>query len=116
MTARPAAAIRPDQNDALATNFRDGYLQLSINPVITRRHAEQHSPIVNVKLSTEPGLQAVILIVGIGGSKLWTICENRVNATVHIPRTAAISGTLAAGAPCVSFSCEDVAEYPDEDS
>jgi hypothetical protein len=70
-----------------------------MKPVITRRQAEQQSPIVKVKLSTEPGLQAVILIVGIGGWKLCTIWEQRVNATVQIPTTAATNGILDAGTP-----------------
>lgn len=103
VTARPAAATMPDQNEALATNFRDGYRQLRMNPVITRRQAEQHKPIVNVKLSTEPGRQAVMLIVGMGGSRLLIMCENSVNATVEIPRLAATRGTYAAGVPCASI-------------
>lgn len=99
VTARPAAAMIPDQKDALATSFFDGYRQLRMNPVITRRQAEQHNPIVKVKLSTEPGRHAVMLIVGIGGSKFFIMCENRVKATVDIPKIAAIKGTPAAGAP-----------------
>lgn len=102
VTANPAAAIFPDQNDAFARRLSDGKRQLRTKPVIIRSEAAQHSPMVNVKLSTDPGRKAVNEIVGTCGLSPWNIWENKVKQTVPIPIIAANSGMLAAGVPWLS--------------